>query len=135
MLGTRVVRRRVLGTLALAAAITAGTATAGWLAVPVVAGAAGALHAATGRGGSHWVGARATLAAALAWSLLLAVQSARGPLWPLAARLGGALRVPGPGLVLFTVAFATLAAWSAATLAASVVHALRAPLARTRPPG
>ena len=94
--------------LAWSALAALGTWTIGWWAVPLVAGAAGAF------------GQRPSLAAAgaaLAWAALLGLDAASGRLAVLAALLGGLFPLPGPALVLVTLAFAALAAWSAATLA------------------
>jgi hypothetical protein len=62
--------------------------------------------------GGGW---RIALAAALSWGVLLAVNAASGSLGVVASTLGGVLRVPGAVLVLLTLVFAALLAWSAAT--------------------
>lgn len=87
----------------------------GWWAVPLVAAFAGsALYV---RAGVPW---RMALAAAIAWTLLLVVDATTGRLSVAATTLGGVLRVPGVVLVLITLAFPALLAWSAATVAIAV---------------
>lgn len=101
--------------LMVAVAVVAGTSWFGWIAVPVLAFAAGA-----------WRGASALVAvgAALGWGALLLLGAARGPLWTLAGRVGGVLGVPAVALVLATVAFAWLLGWSAAVLGGAARGAL-----------
>ena len=84
----------------------------GWWAVPLVAAfVGGVLYV---REGVAW---RMALAAALAWALLVMVNATTGRLSVAATTLGGVLRVPGVVLVLITLAFPALLAWSAATVA------------------
>lgn len=99
----------------VAAAMAVLTWLIGWWAVPVVAAfVGGVLYL---REGIAW---RMALAAAIAWALLLIVNAASGRLGVAAATLGGVLRVPGVVLVLITLAFPALLAWSAATVAIAV---------------
>lgn len=87
----------------------------GWWAVPAVAAFVGSvLHV---RDGVAW---RMALAAALAWALLLLVDAAGGRLGVAATTLGGVVRLPAVVLVLITLAFPALLAWSATTVAIAV---------------
>jgi hypothetical protein len=98
-----------------AAAMAVLTWLIGWWAVPLVAAFVGsALHRREG------VARRMALAAAIAWTLLLIVDATRGRLSVAATTLGGVLRVPGVVLVLVTLVFPALLAWSAATVAIAV---------------
>jgi hypothetical protein len=67
------------------------------------------------QGGGGW---RIALAAALAWTLLLAVDAVAGPLGAVSHTLGGVMQAPGAVLVLLTLAFPAALAWSAATVVA-----------------
>ncbi len=100
----------------LAAAVMAVlTWLVGWWAVPLVAAFVGSLVYV--REGVAW---RMALAGAVAWALLLIVNATTGRLSVAATTLGGVLRVPGVVLVLITLAFPALLAWSAATVAIAV---------------
>ena len=85
----------------------------GWWGVLVAALLAGFLHYRVGGGGRQ-----VALAAALSWGALLVIDATTGDLGVAVATLGGILRVPGALLVLLTIAFPALLAWSAATVAA-----------------
>lgn len=98
----------------VALAIAASTWLGGWWAVVVVALVAGFLHSEEPK--TPW---RVGLAGILGWSLLLVVD-ARGAFGRLATVLGGAMSIPSPALLLMTVLFAALLAWSAATVAAEL---------------
>jgi hypothetical protein len=97
----------------MAMMMTALTWLVGWWGVLLVALLAGVVHFREGGGG--W---RIALAGALSWGALLAVNAATGSLGVVTATLGGIMRVPGAVLVLLTLAFPALLAWSAATVAA-----------------
>ena len=99
--------------LAVAATMAALTWLLGWWGVLLAAALVGVVHYRVGGGG--W---RVALAGAAAWAALLVADAAAGPFGTVARTLGGVLRVPGPALVLLTLAFPALLAWSAATLAA-----------------
>lgn len=113
-----------------AAALTGATAVAtagltwlvGWWGVPLVGVAAGVVARGTRR-----VGVWTALGAALGWLVLLAADAAIGPaaLARLTSDLGGVFRVPGVVLVLVTLLFAALLAWSAAVLARAAALAAR----------
>ena len=114
----------VLLFVGLAGAFATGTAILGWLAVPALGFAAGAARALAGDARRPGIAAIAAGAAALAWTALLTLQALRGPLWPLAERLAGVFRVPAGALLLTSVAFGALLAWSAATLGAALGRAI-----------
>lgn len=99
----------------VAAAMAVLTWVAGWWAVPLVAAFVGSVLYV--REGVAW---RMALAAAIAWVLLLIVDATTGRLGVAVKTLGGVLRVPGVVLVLITLAFPALLAWSAATVAIAV---------------
>lgn len=116
----------LLVVLLLAASFAASTALFGWLAVPLVALATALLGAVTpaARAGRDGRISPALLAASasLGWAALLAIDAARGPLWPLAERLGLVLGVPAVVLTVATVGFAALLAWSAAAVVTGVLQ-------------
>lgn len=99
--------------LVVAIAMAALTWLLGWWGVLLAALIVGLVFRREGGGG--W---RIALAGSLAWGALLAVDAASGPLGAVAATLGGVLRVPGFALLLLTLAFPALLAWSAATVMA-----------------
>jgi hypothetical protein len=100
--------RRLGLMLACALAFAAGTWGLGWWTLPLIAAACG-LRCRV---------ADTVVAATLAWGALLVVQATRAPLGPLLERLGGLFGVPPWALMVLTLAFAGLLAWSAATLMA-----------------
>lgn len=87
----------------------------GWWTVPLVAAFVGSVLYV--REGVAW---RMALAGALAWTLLLLVNATSGRLGVTATTLGGVLRLPGVVVVLITLVFPVLLAWSAATVAIAV---------------
>ena len=99
----------VLGVGAIMAALTW---LVGWWGVVLAAVVVGLLLRQDGGG---W---RVALAAAGAWGALLLADATVGSFRAVAGALAGVLRVPAPVLVLLTLAFPALVAWSAATLAA-----------------
>ena len=103
--------------LFVAAAMAALTWLIGWWGVLVAALVIGYVFRAEGGGG--W---RIAVAAALAWSMLLAFDAVSGPVGVLGQRLGGVLRVPAVVLVLVTLLFPALLAWSAATVVAAALR-------------
>jgi hypothetical protein len=109
---------RLLLIAALAIMLAATTMLAGWWTLPVVAalwGAARFRHRRTALD--------AGLAAVLAWSALLARQALRGPVDAVAAKTAAVMGLPGPALVLVTLLYAFLLAWSAARLTSSTRRA------------
>ena len=99
--------------LVVAIAMAALTWLLGWWGVLLAALIVGLVFHREGGGG--W---RVALAAALAWGALLAVNAASGALGSVVATLGGVIGVPGVVLVLLTLIYPALLAWSAATLMA-----------------
>jgi hypothetical protein len=114
--------------LVVGTAMAALTWLVGWWGVLLAASIVGYVFFREGGGG--W---RVALAAAAAWGALLIVDAAAGPFGTVARTVGGVLRVPGPALVLLTLAFPALLAWSAATFVAGarqLVGARRASVRR-----
>jgi hypothetical protein len=99
--------------LGVAAAMAAFTWLLGWWGMLLAASLVGFVHFRVGGGG--W---RVALAGAAAWGALLLADVAAGSFGTVSRTLGGVLRVPGPALVLLTLVFPALLAWSAATLVA-----------------
>jgi hypothetical protein len=99
--------------LVVGAAMAALTWVLGWWAVLLAAAIVGYVFSREGGGG--W---RVALAGAASWGALLVVDAAGGPLGTVARTLAGVMRAPGPALVLLTLAFPALLAWSVATLVA-----------------
>ena len=99
--------------LVVSVAMAALTWLLGWWGVLLAAAIVGFVF--RDQGGGGW---RVALAAALAWAALLVGDALAGPLGVVSATLGGVLRVPGVVLVLLTLAFPALLAWSAATVVA-----------------
>ena len=106
----------------VAAAMAALTWLLGWWGVLVAAAIVGFVFRAEGGGG--W---RVGLAAACAWGALLAVDAAAGPFAVVAHTLGGVLGVPALVLVLLTLVFPAVLAWSAATVVAEAARFVGAP--------
>ncbi|HEU4566115.1 MAG TPA: hypothetical protein VFS05_15750 [Gemmatimonadaceae bacterium] len=106
----------------LALALALATLVAGWWGVPVAAAAWGVM--ARGRAAAA---REAALAAAIGWALLLAWQATRGPLGALASRLAGVFGVPTPALILITLLWGALLAWSAAAVARYAASIVRQP--------
>jgi hypothetical protein len=95
--------------------MTALTWLLGWWGVLLAALIVGFVFYAEGGGG--W---RIAVAAALAWGALLGVNASFGALDAVVATLGGVIGVPGVVLVLLTLIFPALLAWSGATSMAEV---------------
>ena len=98
--------------LVLAAVFAAGTWLGGWWSVALVA----AIWS-IWRRRPAW---RAGLAAAMAWTGLLALTIPWAPLGRVAARLGGVLGLPGWAALALPPIFALLLGWSAARVAGGV---------------
>jgi hypothetical protein len=101
-------------------AIAAATWLAGWWGVVLAALVVGAVH--RRRPGIAWLTA---LAAIVAWGALLLVDAARGRFGALAAAIGGVMRVPAAAVVVVTLLFAALLAWSSAAVGSEVGRRLR----------
>lgn len=93
----------------------------GWWGVVIAALVAGAvIHR---RAGVAWLVA---LAAVVAWGALLAVDMLGGRFPVLAASIGGVLRVPAAALLIVTLLFGALLAWSAAVVGSEIGRLARA---------
>ncbi|MEO8563268.1 MAG: hypothetical protein ABI601_14385 [bacterium] len=101
-------------------AIAAMTWVAGWWGVVLVALVVGAVQ--WRRRGIGWTTA---LAAIVAWGALLLADAAKGRFGALASAIGGVMRVPAAALVVVTLLFAALLAWSAAVVGSEATRALR----------
>lgn len=101
--------RTILRLALLSAAFAAATFTFGWWGVPVIA-AAWAVVARDIPSAAR----DAALGGLVGWAALLHFASAHGPVWTLAQQLGGVMKVPSAVLVLVTLLFPALVAWSAA---------------------
>jgi hypothetical protein len=108
-------KRHLILVAVLAAAMGLATWWIGWWTVPVVGAAWG-----LARRGEGFPAATAAVAASAAWTLLLALQAAVGPVGELSRRLGGVLGAPGWVPLLATVAFPALLAGAAAALTGSL---------------
>ena len=98
----------------LAEAFAVATFGLGWWTVPIIA----ALYAlaSTNPGRARTAG----LCALGGWATLLLLDAAKGPVGAMATRLGGVMGLPGVVLLLLTLIFPALLAWSAATLTPSL---------------
>jgi hypothetical protein len=114
----------MLAILATSLAIAALTWLLGWWGVVVAALAAGLLLRA--RRGGAWLVA---LAAMTAWGLLLVVDAIGGRFATLASSIAGVMRVPVPALLVVTLLFGALLAWSGAVVGSEIGR-----LARGTPP-
>lgn len=99
----------------LAGAFAAATAAFGWWGVAVV-GACWGVIARARRSSAVESG----LAALVAWGILLAIDSARGPIEALATVVGATLRIGPVGIYAVTLAFAALLALASAIVARSL---------------
>ncbi|MDB4917349.1 MAG: hypothetical protein JWM95_4993 [Gemmatimonadetes bacterium] len=99
----------------LVAAMALATWICGWWGVALVGIATGVLYRA--RGGRAW---HAALAATMSWALLLIADAIAGPFAHVASTLGGAMSIPAGALLMATLLFPALLAWSAAMVAAQL---------------
>jgi hypothetical protein len=65
------------------------------------------------------------LSAIVAWAALLLFDATSGRFGALASAVGGVMRVPAVAVIVVTLLFAALLAWSAAAIGAEVGRALR----------
>jgi hypothetical protein len=93
----------------LALSFAIGTWILGWWTIPLFS----LVAALAARGVRHQALASAA-AAALAWGTILVWNASRGEVWSFASIAGGTMGVSGPVLILLTLAFPALLAWSAA---------------------
>jgi len=111
---TRVLVRILL----LAMAFALATAAFGWWTVPLLAAIWGLM--ARGVRGAAFSAATAAL---IAWGALLAWGAMHGPVAELAVKLGAVMQMPPAALVVATLLFPTLLAWSAAALTGAIAAA------------
>jgi hypothetical protein len=98
----------------LAEAFAVATFGLGWWTVPIIAAAYALASTNPNR-------ARTAAVCALGgWATLLLLDTAKGPVGAMATRLGGVMGLPGFVLLLLTLIFPALLAWSAATLMPSL---------------
>jgi hypothetical protein len=102
--------RSVVKVLLLAELFAVATYAFGWWTVPIIA----ALWALVSRDSRPAL--LAALCAALGWGTLLVLDAIKGPVAAMASRLGGVMGVPSLVLILLTMIFPALLAWSAAAL-------------------
>lgn len=108
-------KRIAISFLLLTFAFALGTDVLGWWSVPAI-GLLYGIMARPGRG----QGLLAALAAAFAWAILLLLTAAQGPVGPLADKLGGIMRVPGPALYVITCMFPFFIAGCATGLVSAI---------------
>lgn len=102
--------------LAIVAAILAAlTWIVGWWGVPLVAAVSGAIL--WRRRGTAWLVA---FAAIIAWSVLILVDGLGRRFGVLANVVAGVLQLPAGALLMVTLLFAALLAWSAATIGVEI---------------
>ena len=94
----------------------------GWWGVAIAALIAGA--ALSHRRGVAWLVA---LAAVMAWCGLILGNAVGGRFAVLASSIGGVMRVPPALLIVVTLLFGALLAWSAAVLGSEIGRAVRSP--------
>jgi hypothetical protein len=99
----------------IAEAFSVATYALGWWAVPLVALLCGLTINPHGKPVVY-----ATLGAAAGWLMLLLLDAARGPLGEVASRFGGVMGFPPAALVVTTLLFPALLAWSASSIGAAV---------------
>jgi hypothetical protein len=104
----------------VAGAIAGLTWILGWWGVAVAALILGFVF--RDEGGRAW---SVALGAAEGWALLLLIDLMGGPLGHVATTVGGAMRIPGPALVVATLLFPALIGWSGAAMAAEISRVLR----------
>jgi len=110
----------VIALLVTALAVAALTWLVGWWGVAIAALLAGAVL--WRRRGVAWLVA---LAAIVAWSALILTNAIGGRLATLASSIGGVMSVPPILLVIVTLLFGALLAWSAAVLGSEIGRAAR----------
>ena len=114
--------------LGVALAMAASTWLAGWWGVAIVSVVAGFAYRA--RNGRAWLVA---LGAMEGWIALLLIDALFGPMRLLTVTLAGAMSLPAPAVLLLTLLFPALLAWSGATLAAEAGRRLAPDREPSRP--
>jgi len=92
----------------IALVLAAATILLGWWAVPIVACVGGLLLRP-----QAWDGARAALAAVVAWGAILGWTAATSPLAKLLHQLSSLMHLPGWALIAVTLVFPMFLSWSA----------------------
>ena len=110
----------MIGLLATTSATAALTWLVGWWGVVIAALIAGA--ALCDRRGVAWLVA---LAAIMAWCALILANAVGGRFATLAASIAGVMRVPPALLIVVTLLFGALLAWSAAVLGSEIGRVVR----------
>jgi hypothetical protein len=110
----------MIALLATALAVAALTWWLGWWGVVVAALLAGV--ALRQRRGAPWLVA---LAAVIAWGALIVVDTVGGRFSALATSVAGVLRAPSVALLVVTLLFGALLAWSAAVVGSEIGRLVR----------
>ena len=110
----------MIALLVTAISVAALTWTVGWWGVVIAALLAGAVL--WRRRGVAWLVA---LAAIVAWIALILMNAIGGRFATLASSIGGVMRVPPAVLLIVTLLFGALLAWSAAVLGSEIGRAAR----------
>jgi hypothetical protein len=110
----------VIPLLATALGVALLTWSLGWWGVVVAAIVAGAVL--SHRRGAAWLVALATITA---WGVLILVNSVGGRFATLASSIAGVMRIPPALLVIVTLLFGALLAWSAAVLGSEIARLAR----------
>lgn len=111
----------MIALLATALGIAALTWVLGWWGVVIAALVAGVML--FRRDGAAWLVA---LAAVVAWGALVVVDMLGGRFSTLATSIGGVLRVPAGAVLVVTLLFGALLAWSAAVVGGEIGRLARA---------
>ncbi len=107
--------RTLIRVLMLTLAFAAGTALLGWWSVPLLGAIWGVIAWRTSR-----VAVTAGAAALLAWGVLLAISARADAFGTLVGALSAVMQLPSIALVLLTLLFPALLAWSAARVTSAV---------------
>jgi hypothetical protein len=105
---------RIVKAILLAEAFAVATYGLGWWTVPVIA----AIYALASSNPNR--ARTAALCALGGWGTLLLLDAVKGPVGAMAARLGGVMSIPAPGLLILTLIFPALLAYCAAKLMPSL---------------
>jgi hypothetical protein len=101
--------------LVIAGAVAGLTWLVGWWGVALAALILGYVF--RDEGGRAW---RVALGAIEGWAILLLIDVVGGPFGRVSATLAGTMSIPAPALLVATLLFPALLAWSAAVVAAEV---------------
>ena len=105
---------RLVKAVLLAEAFAVATFGLGWWTVPVIAALYGIAST------NPYRARTAALCAVGGWATLLLLDAIKGPVSAMASRLGGVMGLPGVVLLLITLIFPALLAWSAAAIVPSL---------------